>query len=232
MLFADHYRTNWWSLWDPRWYTGFLVTSYPPLVHQVMALIGLLVGVDAAYTLVLWAVLAAFPLAVYAFSRIFVAQTPAEYAAVGAAVMPSIYLAAYAFGQLPTLTATLLALLCAAVLAEFLKTGLRLSWALAVMLIATGMAAHHATLLFLPVMIAAVALHLLLNKQVSWQNLLLRLAAFSLPAVVAGLLVIWPFWYWGLGQVMQTPIDHATRYNYITDMFSAFLFFWSIYGPW
>ncbi len=32
-------------------------------------------------------------------------------------------------------------------------------------------------------------------------------------------------------QVMQTPIDHATRHNYITDMFSAFLFFWSAYGP-
>jgi O-antigen ligase len=231
MLFADHYRTNWWSLWDPRWYTGFLVTSYPPLVHQVIALIGLVLGVDAAYALVLWAVLAAFPLAVYAFSRIFVAQAPAEYAALGAAVMPSIYLAAYAFGQLPTLTATLLALFCAAALAEFLKTGRRLSGALAVMLIATGMAAHHATLLFLPVMVAVVALHLVLNKQVSWQKLLPHLAAFTLPAAVAGLLVIWPFWKWGMDQVMQTPIDHATRHNYITDMFSAFLFFWSVYGP-
>ena len=165
MLFADHYRTNWWSLWDPRWYTGFLVTSYPPLVHQVIGLTGRVMGVDAAYALVLWAVLATFPLAMYAFSRIFVEQAPAEYAAVGAAILPSIYLAAYAFGQLPTLTATLLALFCAAVLAEFLKTGRRLSGVLAVMLIATGMAAHHATLLFLPVMVACVALHLLLTSR-------------------------------------------------------------------
>ena len=231
MLFADHYRLNWWSLWDPRWYTGFLVISYPPLVHQVTGLIGLVVGVDAAYALVLWTVLAAFPLAVYGFSRIFVAQAPAEYAALGAAVLPSVYLAAYAFGQLPTLTATLLALFCAAALAEFLKTGSRLNGTLAVMLIATGMAAHHATLMFLPILISAVAFHLLLNKQVSWHKLLVRLAIFAVPAVLAGLLVIWPFWNWGLDQVMQTPIDHATRHNYFTDLFAAFLFFWSVYGP-
>ena len=25
MFFADHYRMDWWSLWEPRWYTGFNV---------------------------------------------------------------------------------------------------------------------------------------------------------------------------------------------------------------
>ena len=231
MLFADHYRNDWWSLWDTRWYAGFSVNSYPPLVHQVIGLIGRITGVDVAYAIVLLAVLAAYPLAIYAFSRIFVGRLPAEYAALGGAFLPSIYLSAYTFGQLPTLTSTLLSLFCAAVLAEFLMKGSRLSGALAVMLIATIMGAHHATLLFLPWLIAAVGLHLLLNRKVHWQKLLARLAVFGLLATLAGLLVIWPFWRWGMGQAMQTPIDHATRHNYFRDMPAAFLFFWSVYGP-
>lgn len=231
MFFADHYRLDWWSLWDPRWYSGFSVISYPPLVHQLIALIGKVTGVDAGYAIVFWVVLIAYPLAIYAFSRIFIAPKPAEYAALGAAILPSIYLAAYTFGQLPTLTGTLLALFCAAALAEFLKTGRRLSGALAVMLAATMMGAHHATLLFLPWLVFAIGLHLLLTRQVSWQIGSLRMAGFGILAVIAGLLVIWPFWHWGQQQAMQTPIDHATRHNYFSDPLAAFLFFWSVYGP-
>src|SRR5512145_2672025 len=123
MFFADHYLGDWWSLWDPRWYTGFEVVSYPPLTHQVIALLGRLVGVDAAYALVLWAVLTAYPLAVFAFSRIFTGRSASSYAAVGAALLPALFLTAHTFGQLPTLAATLLALSGAAVLADFLRNG-------------------------------------------------------------------------------------------------------------
>ena len=147
-----------------RWYAGFTVTSYPPLVHQLIGLLGWLIGVDAGYALVSWAVLAAFPLAVYAFSSVFVDRTPAEHAALGAAFLPSIYLAAYTFGQLPILTGTLLALFFAAALAEFLKTGRRLSGALATMLVAVILGAHHATLMLLPLLTFAVGLHLFLNQ--------------------------------------------------------------------
>ena len=232
MLFADHYRQDWWSLWDPRWYAGFTVTSYPPLIHQIIGLLGKVIGVDAGYALVSWVVLAAYPLAVYAFSRGFVAQTPAEYAALGAAILPSIYLAAYTFGQLPTLTGTLLALFCAAGLAEYLKTGRRLSGGLAVMLAATMMGAHHATLLFLPWLVLAVGLHLRLTHPDSWKHWLPRLALFGLFAILAGLLVIWPFWQWGQHQTIQTPIDHATRHNFIADLPAAFLFFGRCTAHW
>jgi len=53
LFFADHYRRGWWSLWEPRWYTGFSVTSYPPLVHQVIALLSLPLGLEAAGAVVL-----------------------------------------------------------------------------------------------------------------------------------------------------------------------------------
>src|SRR5512133_548959 len=84
MFFGDHYRLDWWSLWEPRWYTGFEVTSYPPLVHQLIGLFGHLMGVDAAFGLLLWAVLSAYPLAVYAFCRIFTGKVAAGYTALGA----------------------------------------------------------------------------------------------------------------------------------------------------
>ncbi len=231
MLFADHYRQNWWSLWDPRWYGGFTVISYPPLVHQLIGLIGTVIGVDAGYAAVSWLVLASFPLAVYSFTRVVVDQAPAEYAALGAAFLPSIYLSAYTFGQLPTLAGTLLALFLAAALAEFLKTGRRLSAALSVALLAAILGAHHATLLFLPWLVLAVGLHLLLAGQVGWKPLLARLAVLAPVAAVAGLLVIWPFWRWGTGQAIQTPIDHGSRHNFIADPLAGAFFFVAVYGP-
>ncbi|MDZ4719620.1 MAG: hypothetical protein SH847_14285, partial [Roseiflexaceae bacterium] len=33
IFFADHYARSWWDPWDARWYTGFPLTSYPP-VHS------------------------------------------------------------------------------------------------------------------------------------------------------------------------------------------------------
>src|SRR5262245_5528298 len=70
MFFGDHYRMDWWSLWDTRWYTGFFVTSYPPLVHQLIGALGHLIGIEAAFALILWITVTLLPLAVYSFARI------------------------------------------------------------------------------------------------------------------------------------------------------------------
>jgi O-antigen ligase len=230
MFFGDHYRLDWWSLWEPRWYTGFEVTSYPPLTHQLIGLFGHLIGVDAAFGLLLWAVLSAYPLAVYAFCRVFTGKAAAWYAALGAAVLPSIYQTAHTFGQLPTLTSTLFALFAMAALNDYLLKGNRLSAACSVALIAALMAAHHATLMFLPWAVGAVFIHSLLNTKIKRLILLRRLGLFGFLAALVGLLVIWPFWLWGLGQSMQTPIDHASRHNFFTDPFAPMAFFLPTYG--
>ena len=44
MFFGDHYARSWFSLWDPRWYNGFNIASYPPLTHQLLALLELASG--------------------------------------------------------------------------------------------------------------------------------------------------------------------------------------------
>jgi hypothetical protein len=230
MFFADHYRMDWWSLWEPRWYTGFSVASYPPLVHQAMGLLGHGIGVDAAFAVVLWTVLTVYPLAVYAFSRAFTGRAVAAYAALGAAVLPSAYLAAHNFGQLPTLTATLFALFGIAALAEFLRRGDRLSGTLALALFTVVMAAHHATLLFLPWIVLGLAVHLFLNREIDSTILMQRLLTFSLLAAVAGLVVIWPFWAWGRTQGMQVAIDHLSRHNFLRDPAAIGVFFLPMYG--
>ena len=248
MFFADHYLNNSNSLWDPRWYTGFSVVSYPPLTHQVMALIAALTqslpmtlgrpagGVDTAFAVLLLLVTALLPIAVYAFARVFIEPESAGNAAIGAALLPSIYLAAHVFGQLPTLCALLLALFALAALARYLRSGDRVMAALAVTLTASVAATHHATLLFMPFGIAAIAGHLLLNKQHPAQDqlrrhmIIIRLLVIAFPIAAICLFVIWPFWLWGLHQTMQTPIDHLSRHNFLTDIVAIQFFFLPVYG--
>lgn len=230
MFFASHYQADWWSLWEPRWYTGFEVVSYPPLVHQLIALLGHLIGVEAGFALVLWAVLTAYPLAVYLFCRVFVGRAASSYAAFGTVFLPSLFLTAHVFGQLPTLFATLLALFGTAALADYLQHGGKLKAALAISLFVTVIAAHHATLLFTPFLIGAVLLKLIFERTVNSGVLLRRLVSFTIVTALAGWVVIFPFWQWGAQQTIQTPIDHASRHNFLTDPFAAVLFFLPMYG--
>ena len=251
LFFADHYRQDWWSLWEPRWYLGFSVASYPPLIHQLIALLsqplGALVaafapepelypgafrwvGAEAAYVLVLLAVLCAFPLAVREFARVFVGPRAADWAATLAVCLPSLHLTAWAFGQLPTLAATTVMLFALARGAKFVHSGQAPALMQAVALAALTGAAHHAVFLFAPFGGAAIIARATrrarllpsLSRAVVW-------AALSALAVAA---VLWPFLAWSRGQIgQQTPIDHASRYNFLLQPQATLFFFWPVYGP-
>jgi hypothetical protein len=231
MFFGDHYRLDWWSLWETRWYTGFFVNSYPPLIHQLIGALSHITGLDAAFGLILWIVLILLPLAVYSFARVFLGRSGAGYAALGAAFLPSIYLTGHIFGQLPTLAATVTALFAMAALHRFLGAGDRIAGVLTISLLSTVMAFHHATLLLLPWLVLAITVHLLITRQIQWQILVMRLFFVGIASVLAMLLVIWPFWEWGRTQTIQTPIDHASRHNFLRNPFAVLLFFLPVYGP-
>ena len=52
VFFGNHYATSWFEPWNPKWYTGFSVMGYPPLVHQSIAMLSLLGGLKfGLYTL-------------------------------------------------------------------------------------------------------------------------------------------------------------------------------------
>lgn len=230
MFFANHYAHGWWNLWEARWYTGFDVTSYPPLAHQFVSLISLLVGVETGFALALLALLGALPLGVYAFARIFVSPRAAGWASLVGAALPSVYLTAHTFGQLPTLAGLLAALFAVAVLARFLPSGGWRMGALAASLTAVAAAAHHGTLLFLGFAIPAIGLHILLARSTKPNRLVWRSLSFGVVCLAAIGLVIWPFWLWGVGEAMQTPIDHLSRHSFIADPYALTLFFWPMFG--
>jgi len=103
MFFADHYRRGWWELWEPRWYGGFPVVAYPPLVHQLIALLSFPLGVEIAWAMVLLSTLVALPFAFQAFARHIAGPRIAQRAAFLIPLLPSVHLTAHTFGQLPTL---------------------------------------------------------------------------------------------------------------------------------
>ena len=177
IFLADHYRRAWFDLWEPRWYMGFSVASYPPLVHQLIALLSwpleaglrwlqpgperfrgatLWQGEEAAYVLVLLGALVLLPLAVRAFAGLFVGPRTANLAGLLAVVTPGLSLVAWSFGQLPSLMATGMVLLALARGRRYLVGGRRRDLLQAVSLAAVAAATHHGVFLFVPFAGAAV----------------------------------------------------------------------------
>jgi len=233
MLFANHYAENWFSLWEPRWYTGFTVVSYPPLAHQLIALFVPFLGFEKAYALILWLVTILYPLGIYIFSRVFMGRATASYAALTSAIFLPIYVTAHIFGQLPFLSSTLLALCSAASLNRYLRDGRLHDFLLTISLYTTAMALHHATLLVQPFLVFAVIWNHIVRAPhaIAWRQFALRCALIGCSAVLFGLFVIWPFWQWGASQTMQTPIDHLSRHNFIEETEALAIFFFPLYGP-
>jgi hypothetical protein len=231
IFFADHYRRDWWGLWEARWYGGFPVVSYPPLVHQLVGLLGFAVGVEAGWAMVLLGTLIALPFAVVAFARRFVGSRPAWYAGLTAPFIPAVSMAAHTFGQLPTLFGLACALTGLAFLADFLRTGRRFQGCRAGLWLTAAAAAHHGTLLFLPWGVAAVCAHRLVGCRDPLPRLVRRLVPWVLATAAGAGLVVWPFWVWNFSQTPQTPIDHLSRHSFLADPAAAGFFFWPMYGP-
>jgi O-antigen ligase len=242
MLFANHYAENWFSLWETRWYAGFTVVSYPPLTHQLIALFIPILGFEKAFGFILWIVTTLYSLGIYAFSRIFTGKTPASYAALASAILLPIYVTAHIFGQLPFLAGTLMALFGAASLNRYLREGGAHNFLLTVSLYTTTMALHHAALMVHPFLILAVIVNNLLNRgdtetrrfkflSVSVSRwFVLRFLLFAITAILTSILVIFPFWRWGVEQTMQTPIDHLSRHNFLASPLALAIFFFPMYG--
>ena len=265
LFLADHYRGNWWSLWEPRWYLGFSMASYPPLVHQLIALLSWplngaisffalapepypgasrLLSEEAAYVALMLLALGLFPLAVRALARVFVGPWAATLAAVLSIFLPALTLSAWAFGQLPTVLATPLALGALARGAVFVQRGRGRDLAQAVGLAALMAATHHGVFLLLPFLGGAVALRLIGRhwsisrrppyfavQAAPFKNACLRLAAWVGCSAVAALMMLWPFLAWSRGQSLQVPIEHLSRHNLLAEPLAAWFFFWPMYGP-
>ncbi len=231
LFFASHYQRSWWTLWEPRWFGGFDVASYPPLAHQLIALLGWVIGTASADGVLTGVAVVGYPVAVFGLARRYLGLGSARRAAALAVVTPSVLLAAYTFGQLPTLLGLDAGLFTALALGSYLERGGAPRLAVVAALAGTTVAAHHATFIFFgPPLLGIVALAEL-SRSAERRRLLGRgaLVVLVLAIVVVG--VIFPFWVWHATEyVRQTPIDHPSRHDLLADVAAQKVFFWGEHG--
>jgi 6-pyruvoyl-tetrahydropterin synthase-like protein len=228
-FFADHYLRAPFGLWEPRWFGGFSVSSYPPLVHQLIAALGAVTGVEVAFGIVLLATLVALPLAVWRFARIFVAPDVAVTTAIVSVFLPAFALSGHTFGQLPTLVALALTLLLATEWMRFVEHGERTTLLVVAALGGLAFTAHHATpVLFMPV--ALLAAFIAGARRSDLRVRLRRALAGTAAIALAGAIAALPFWIWEQSAPHQIVIPHLSRANFLADADARSLFFFGMYG--
>lgn len=237
MFFAKHYMEDWFSLWETKWYGGFMITGYPPLSHQIVAILAKFIDLSYAFGIVL---MFSIILLIYAITKFFENLLKTETKLIPVLLMftPSIYLFAYCFGQLPTILATSFTILAATYFKKSLVSrGLK---SLPILLLASmygslTIITHHITAFFLlPSLILTTFLEYIVNSKRTRKfllNILAKLALFTILALIFSLPIIYHIVKFILTTPRQAPIPHASRENIFNDIVSSITFFWGVYGP-
>ena len=110
IFFASHYAHHWFNPWNVKWFGGFSETTYPPLVHQWIALFSHIMGLQMAYMFVQFIAILLLPVGMYRYARIWVDEVSASYAALGSVFLGSLAMLVYQSGQINTIAAAALLL--------------------------------------------------------------------------------------------------------------------------
>jgi hypothetical protein len=235
MFFASHYAQSWFNPWNPKWYAGFTQTTYPPLTHQLIGLFSHVMGLNMAYMFVQLIAILLLVLGVYRYSRLWVSERAASYAALGAVFLGSLALLVYQAGQLPTTFAGALTLNALPYFYYWSRNAHGSSLLKGFAIFMAGAAAHHVTMIFGMALFAAPVILLAMmdrhdreGDEASVAGVATRIVVFVVLAMVAVAFVLLPYWSWTLSHPLdQTPIPHASRDNYIQNPQSG-LNFWII----
>ncbi|NDD29391.1 MAG: hypothetical protein EB084_14110 [Proteobacteria bacterium] len=237
LFFADHYANGWFEGWEPRWYGGFWVFSYPPLLHQLVALVAKVTDLETACRCVQLGILTALPLSVWLLADALADRATAGWAAAFAVASAGVYTTVYSFGQLPTMAALVLALAATASLARYLSHGRAVDLVAWTGLGGACVATHHLTgIVGLPMLAVTVLLWLALRRHRENDASFVRngrqplIAALTLG--LAAVVVLVPFVWWSHhGRVMQTEIPHATRTAFLSNPGLLWLLVPGEWGP-
>lgn len=241
MFFADHYHRSWFDTWEPRWYTGFSVTSYPPGTHMAMAALMEFVPLRAAFVLVQLGGLLLLVTGVFRFALLWVPPRAAGYAAISAVLASSISETVHLFGQLPTIFSLGIFLNGLPYVYRWIVYGGWRSCAIAVIFSAATTAAHHVTTIFggvlfiLPLGLQALKAVAEIRPEAgrSW---LYRVGRFVPPLLRGGLLAVlmlgaivatvFPYWYWSVTDpITQVAIPHGSRESFLQRPDLGIVFF-------
>ena len=237
IFFADHYRRAWFDHWEPRWYTGFPINSYPPGTHQLTALISESVGLQNAFIAVQMTGVLLLVVGIYRFSRIWVSPRASEMAAMAMVFSTSLCETVHVFGQLPTTVSLGILLNGLAYGNSWLRSGSVRHLLVALALGAATTACHHVTTLFGGVFfVAPVVLKVVTDQCMTKEgrqpralsHLLMRIGIYGVGLIGLLVLVVFPYWVWSISDpITQVSIPHASRDSFVTNL-NAGLVFWVI----
>ncbi len=148
MFFGEHYARSWFDPWEPRWYTGFATTSYPPGTHMLIGTLSKVMPLRAAFVIVMLTGILLLTLGTYRFALIWVPPRAAGYAAIALVLSSSVAEAVHLFGQLPTIFSLGVFLNGLPWVYRWIVAGHWRNFFAAVVFSAATTAAHHVTTLF------------------------------------------------------------------------------------
>ena len=242
MFFGNHYFESWFDPWETRWYTGFTVTSYPPGSHQSLGLLTRFMDLRIAFIIMQLMAVALLITGIFRFSRLWVNDKAASYAAMLCAFSTSISETLHIFGQLPTVLSISLFLNAIPHVSGWIERGKKADLLLAIILTAATTSVHHVTPLFgtvffvAPVGVAAWLANLR-ARQKSKPNSKIAIVKWASPALIRGIFmglcmlilivtIVFPYWHWSITDpITQVSIPHGSRENFIAKPNLGLIFF-------
>lgn len=244
LFFAEHYADNWFEPWSYKWYTGFTVMSYPPLVHQSIALLSLIGGLKFGMFTVALIVILLFVTGVYRFSLVMTShKTASGYAALLAVFSSSFVETLHIFGQLPSIVGISILMHALPELYRWIKTGKLRYFATSLTLISVTVTSHHVTPIFGMVFFIAPMIGMVVMDEAaersgsikvvrfkqfiqSFFSLFKRIIAFCVSALTIIVICILPYWINSKqNPITQVPIPHGSRDNFLEITSSGLVFF-------
>jgi hypothetical protein len=244
IFFADHYSRFWFEPWEYRWYTGFLTISYPPLVHQAIALISKVFPLKVAFCIYATTILEILIVGVYRFTKIFFDKTTAGVAAILTVVLSSIVETLHVYGQMPTLTGLSFLLNSLPFLYVYILKRRTIYLVMALAFLAVVVSSHHVTAIFGMAFFIAPTIFMALvdgmPEEERKKNLFKfafiiikeafkkykQLILFGGFMIVLAVGLIFPYWYWSkTDPITQVSIPHGSRDSFLKNTSSGLIFF-------
>ncbi|MDV7186817.1 hypothetical protein R3X25_05940 [Lutibacter sp. TH_r2] len=244
LFFAEHYSSSWFEPWNYKWYTGFTVMGYPPLVHQSIGLLSLIGGLKFGMFTVAIIAIVLFITGSYRFSLLITANRKAAgYAAILATLSSSFVETLHIFGQLPSIIGISVLMHSLPEIYLWIKTGKYRYLITSISLIAVTVTSHHVTPIFGMIFFIFPLIGMVImdhsREQVnsmkevtfmvflkSFFKLFKRIVGFGGLSLMVIIFCILPYWINSKANpITQVPIPHGSRDNFLEVTSSGLVFF-------
>lgn len=249
LFFADHYANSWFEPWSYKWYTGFTVMSYPPLVHQSIAALSIIGGLKFGMFSVALIGIVLFITGAYRFSLLMTGnRNVAGYTALFASLSSSFLETLHVFGQLPSIIGISILMHALPEIYLWLKTGKYKFLFTSLSLIAVTVTSHHVTPIFGMIFFIFPLIGMVIMdksreqvnnfKEVTFKIFLTvffkqlkRNLLFGLSSLFLIVFCIFPYWVNSKNNpITQVPIPHGSRDNFLDVTSSGLVFFFIPWG--